>query len=489
MKDIVICKTANNYYIYSFCSRRIFSIDKLSYQLIKILKDTKSTIENAPTQHLANLLNVSASIINDHLTLLHNICGDTEKIKKIKAEITSGSIYYNLSNNPQLSLEVTECCNLHCTYCCYGNLYNTADTARTSSMSTDIAQRAIDTLIRFCNSKYSIRNHNTINVSFYGGEPLLNFRLIKEIVDYCSKKTNSKIDFSYSMTTNALLLRTYIDFLAQNKFSLLISLDGNEYNNSYRKKTTGEGSFSEVFSNLIFIRNNFPTYFKDKIQFNCVLHDRNCDIESLLNFFDENFDKRPGISELSLSDIKPSKKDYVKSIFRSAEKYLTAGQKYNEEDIPLIYRNCFHFISNHTDYKYDSVNDFYCEDKEQIATGTCIPYGRKVFLTAHGKVYPCENISRAFQFGNIDNFFQSEQVESVVQTHNKLLKKTSELCLSCYNQYNCPQCMYNINWDNSSSICDLYMTEDDFSKELSSVMQQIEMIPSLYRTILKTPIE
>ena len=163
MKDIVICKTANNYYIYSFCSRRIFSIDKLSYQLIKILKDTKSTIENAPTQHLANLLNVSASIINDHLTLLHNICGDTEKIKKIKAEITSGSIYYNLSNNPQLSLEVTECCNLHCTYCCYGNLYNTADTARTSSMSTDIAQRAIDTLIRFCNSTYSIRNHNTIN--------------------------------------------------------------------------------------------------------------------------------------------------------------------------------------------------------------------------------------------------------------------------------------------------------------------------------------
>lgn len=489
MKDIVICKTANNYYFYSFCSRRIFSIDKVSYQIIKFLKDTELSFDNAQIQLLANSLKVSESIIDKHITMLRGICESPVEVKKIKTEIIPNSIYYNLSNNPQLSLEVTECCNLNCTYCCYGNLYNTSDTKRTSNMNVEIAKNAIDSLIDFCNSKYSVRFHNTINVSFYGGEPLLNIKLIKEVVDYCTKKTNQKVDFSYSMTTNALLLKKNIGFLVKHKFSLLISLDGNEYNDSYRKKASGADSFSAVFSNLIFIRDNYPNYFKDNIQFNCVLHNRNCDVETLLKFFYENFHKRPGISELSLSDVKPSKMDYLKNIFRSAEDYLLNNQKYYDTDIPLIDREAVLFISNHTDYKFANVNDFYRENKGQIATGTCIPYGRKIFITALGKVYPCENISRKFHFGKVSDYFQSEQIEAIARRHNILLKKMSKICSSCYNRYNCPQCVYNIDWNSKVLKCDSYMCEKDFSKEFSTVMQQLEKSPSLFRTIIKTPIE
>ena len=77
---------------------------------------------------------------------------------------------------------------------------------------------------------------------------------------------------SFSMTTNALLIERYADFLVENDFDLLISLDGNEVNNSYRIFHDGEYAFKNIMYNILFIKNNYPDYFKNKVNFNSVLH-------------------------------------------------------------------------------------------------------------------------------------------------------------------------------------------------------------------------
>lgn len=70
---------------------------------------------------------------------------------------------------------------------------------------------------------------------FYGGEPLLNMSFIEQIIEVVSQLNIGKeMEVSYLMTTNATLIHKYLPFLVENKFRLMISLDGNEENHSYR---------------------------------------------------------------------------------------------------------------------------------------------------------------------------------------------------------------------------------------------------------------
>ena len=78
----------------------------------------------------------------------------------------------------------------------------------------------------------SVRTNDKLIIGFYGGEPLLNFEFIRQIASYI--KQTSVVDIQFNMTTNAMLLDKYMDFLIQEDFSLLISLDGDYDGNSYR---------------------------------------------------------------------------------------------------------------------------------------------------------------------------------------------------------------------------------------------------------------
>jgi len=73
------------------------------------------------------------------------------------------------------------------------------------------------------------------------------------------------------MTTNAVLLDKYMAFLVENEFEMLISLDGNRYNDSYRMFKTGKTSFDKVVANVDRLYTKYPSYFKDKVNFNSVL--------------------------------------------------------------------------------------------------------------------------------------------------------------------------------------------------------------------------
>ena len=106
--------------------------------------------------------------------------------------------------------------NLNCKYCGYGSLYNNKDPRHNNNLTTNDALALLRKIKELWSKGYDVSGPSVIHISFYGGEPLLNMSLIRQIIDYVESemKTFSK-DFQFSMTTNAVLLRKYIDYLVK----------------------------------------------------------------------------------------------------------------------------------------------------------------------------------------------------------------------------------------------------------------------------------
>lgn len=169
----------------------------------------------------------------------------------MKEYINENSINIALSNLSQIVFEVTDACNLKCKYCAYGELYEDYDLRNNKTLPVEKAMYLIDYLSNFWNSNKKMSARKNIYLSFYGGEPLLNMSFIMKIVDYVNNKYfSTDIHFLFSMTTNALLLNKYMDYLKEHDFSLLISLDGNHYNNSYRVDKYDNNAFDIVVENI-----------------------------------------------------------------------------------------------------------------------------------------------------------------------------------------------------------------------------------------------
>lgn len=145
-----------------------------------------------------------------------------------------------------LSLEIINKCNLNCTYCYLGEKKNTY-------MSLETAQKAIDIAVHEANKQHD----RTLMVYFIGGEPLMAFNLMKDVVDYAKKKCQeTNLICKFSTTINGTLVTDeVIDFFVENTFEVKVSLDGPEYvQNLNRRDYAGTGSFEKIMKNLPLLR-------------------------------------------------------------------------------------------------------------------------------------------------------------------------------------------------------------------------------------------
>lgn len=117
-----------------------------------------------------------------------------------------------LANLRQLLFEVTDGCNLKCHYCGYGELYNNYDKRTSSKLSFEKVKMTVDYMVELWKSPYNTSYNNVVDISFYGGEPLLNMDLIKKTISYLEENRIEGLDFTYRMTTNAFFLDLYMDF-------------------------------------------------------------------------------------------------------------------------------------------------------------------------------------------------------------------------------------------------------------------------------------
>lgn len=194
--------------------------------LYKIDEQNKSLINGLNSKSLDSFSNEELSELKKL-----SIVGDEEPSK-----------YTQVKNFPAttLILNIASGCNLSCTYCYKEDL----DTLKNSgNMTYNTAIKAIEHLY------LGAKDQKVFNITFFGGEPLSNFELIKKITLYASEfftKKGASVDFT--ITTNATLLtKEIIEFLKTYKFGITISIDGPKaIHDKTRLTNSGSGSYEMV---------------------------------------------------------------------------------------------------------------------------------------------------------------------------------------------------------------------------------------------------
>lgn len=214
-------------------------------------------------------------LVYDLVTLLSNNNSDpikSLKRKYRKAEIENAMLYLRnegfLKKVPSngempalkkrygirhLELMVTHGCNMGCKYC-YG-IYGPKDWkdatylygAKTKGMSFETAKKGVDFLFE------ESKGQNDISIIFFGGEPLLELKLIEEIIPYINdreKESGKKVNLSIS-TNGILLNQRVVDFLVKNKISCQVSIDGpRDIQDTNRCLSDGKGSYDLVMPGI-----------------------------------------------------------------------------------------------------------------------------------------------------------------------------------------------------------------------------------------------
>lgn len=136
----------------------------------------------------------------------------------------------------KMMLMVQSNCNLACTYC-YEVISGFHSTGK--RMDSETGRRSVEFLIQRSGSR------RDLEITFFGGEPLMNFELVRELVTYCrSREADTGKRFSFQMTTNCTLLDDEkIEYLVANQFSMMLSIDGPpELHDVHRKDLGGAGT-------------------------------------------------------------------------------------------------------------------------------------------------------------------------------------------------------------------------------------------------------
>lgn len=214
-------------YLYTVYASGIFEIDDRTVRLLecegKTIEETEEILSDIfEKRELEEIL--------AEMTEAKLLCVDDEHTLERKGE-----------NISALTLMVVQECNMRCTYC-YGDAGEYKNRGR---MSRDVALRSIDFLITNSTT-------DNLHVAFLGGEPLLNFELIKAVVEYCKQKESvSKKKFSYTITTNGTLITDEIEnYFIENHIVCQISIDGSkEKNDKNRFFANGRGAYDVVVEN------------------------------------------------------------------------------------------------------------------------------------------------------------------------------------------------------------------------------------------------
>jgi uncharacterized protein len=193
--------------------------------------------EDAARAELAEKYGLPQSELDE---LFADIAALSEDGKLFAPDVTDGVARRGDGAVKALCLHIAHSCNMRCDYCFAGQgKYRGAD----ALMSFDVARAAIDFLVRSSGSR---RN---LEVDFFGGEPLLNFGVVKRTVEYARslEEKHGKL-FRFTLTTNGLLLDDEITEYANREMSnVVLSLDGRRGTHDARRRVaSGGGSYGEV---------------------------------------------------------------------------------------------------------------------------------------------------------------------------------------------------------------------------------------------------
>ena len=408
-------------------------------------------------------------------------------------KITSKDVRYSLQKLPQLVFEVTDRCNLNCKYCGYSELYRGHDTRKGMNFPFTKAKLIIDHLYDLWKDDYSDGSNYELTISFYGGEPLMNVPFIKQTIDYLESLKLEKIGkiCSYSLTTNAVLLDKYMDYLVEKDFKLLISLDGDEFAQSYRTDYSEKNSFDQVFRNIKQLQEKYPEYFKGNINFNSVLHNRN-EVESVYKFIRTQFDKTPRIAPMNVVNICDERKDEFIKMYRHPVESLNRSNNCEAIESEMFMNaprvaRLANYILHQNGNTFETYNELYINRNDfPPSTGTCMPFSKKMYVTVNGKILPCERICQQFSLGHVHDEYVELNEEFVAERHNYYISRFAKQCANCASNKFCSLCVYQEDdLLKDAMSCPIFLSQEDLEMKNEDIFKFLKAHLSYYKRILK----
>lgn len=312
-----------------------------------------------------------------------------------------------------LCLNVAHTCNMKCTYC----FAKQGDFGgRPGLMPLETAKRALDFLAA---KSGEVRN---LEVDFFGGEPLLNFDVVKETVAYgreLEKLWGKR--FNFTLTTNALLLdEEALDYLISHDISLILSLDGRkEVNDRHRVLNNGQGSYDLIVPHIIMTRDRKPASFYVRGTFTRENLDFAQDFKHIVDLGIDALSLEPAVGEDEVFAIQKEDLPYVLREYENLTRLLL---KYHEEGRDILF---FH-------YNLD-LQKGPCLAKRITGCGAGYEY---LAVTPEGDIYPCHQFigNHLYLMGNVKDGEINEQIRNIFASNNLNNKET---CMECWARYFC----------------------------------------------------
>lgn len=410
--------------------------------------------------------------------------------ERIKGRYTGEAIENRLYNNNNLVFEVTNCCNLECSYCIYGDLYRGFAQRKNEHLSMAKAKTLFDYMVEKWNSPKNRFYNKEIRIGFYGGESLLNFPFIKEMVRYARNTQLEGHHFTFGLTTNGTLLDKHMEYLAENRFHILVSLDGDEKSNGFRVFQDGRPIYKKVFDNIEKLRRRFPGYFEQYVNFNTVLHRLNS-IQGIYDFFKTNYNKIPHITEVSLTNVKNDKKEVVNKLYRGIDDSLKQAKNrkelQNDLDTGLpVQSQLSRLIYRYSGDIYKKIEDLLpgCT-KSTIPTASCVPLKRRVFLTVDGNILPCERVSHRHIMGRVTEDKVDIDFDKIAEKYNRYFDLLEEQCRECCGIDSCFICVLKLENPGKEKQCQYMMPQRILEHYLSETLSFIEENPGNYKKVIE----
>ncbi len=123
--------------------------------------------------------------------------------------------------------------------------------------------------------------------------------------------------------------------------------------------------------------------------------------------------------------------------------------------------------------------------KKKIPTGTCLPFSKKIFVTAAGMLMPCENVPHRFCLGSVSKDRVELNFDEIAERYNAYFTKIGRQCRSCYVSESCQSCMFTMNFVDGQPVCDYAVDKSKFAKQLMYYLLQLEWAPEIYRIIME----
>ena len=328
-----------------------------------------------------------------------------------------------------LCLHIAHDCNLRCKYCF-------ADTGefhgRRGMMTAEVGKKAIDFVIANSGTR------KNIEIDYFGGEPLMNFEVVKEITEYAKEQEkNHDKNFRSTITTNGILLNDEIkDYVNKNMSNIVLSLDGKkETNDRMRYHVDGSGSYDKIVPKFIdiaesrnqdnyYVRGTFTSKnlnFSEDVLHMADLGFKQTSVEPVVAPFEEDYALREEHIPVVLKEYEKLAEEYVK---RRKE-----GKGFN----------FFHFMVD--------LEQGPCVVKRLSGCGAGHEY---LAVTPEGDIYPCHQFvgNQDFKMGNV---FDGELNEDIRLSFEKSNVYTKDKCKDCFAKFycsgGCTANAYNFNQD------------------------------------------